>query len=245
MVQILICVGSQIGGVLMPKAKKNNDWKKKRLQGHLKPKEYHFIFCEGDKTEPNYFKSFKDLIDKNPIYRGSIQITIRPSVGETTYIVKTAEKYIVRNNIKIGHVWCVYDKDEFPARKFNEVVERIDNLNQKKTGICYHSVWSNECIEFWFILHFAYYKTNNHRNEYVSFLEKYLGHYEKNMKNIFDQLIEKGNPQLAIRRAKEIIKEGCNRTPAQIAPGTKVYELVEALSEYLPQEVRCKFLKDH
>lgn len=36
-------------------------------------------------------------------------------------------------------------------------------------------------------------------------------------------------------------KDGQGRTPADIAPGTKVYELVEELVKYLPEEIRIKF----
>lgn len=32
-----------------------------------------------------------------------------------------------------------------------------------------------------------------------------------------------------------------NRTPTEIAPGTKVYELVEELVRYLPEEVKTRF----
>lgn len=49
------------------------------------------------------------------------------------------------------------------------------------------------------------------------------------MKNIFNILMEKGNPKLAIRYAKRIIEDGKGKTPTDIAPGTKVYELVEEL----------------
>ena len=35
-----------------------------------------------------------------------------------------------------------------------------------------------------------------------------IGKYQKNMKNIFEILMEKGNPKLAIRYAKRIIKDG-------------------------------------
>ena len=58
------------------------------------------------------------------------------------------------------------------------------------------------------------------------------------MKDIFEILMEKGNPKLAIRYAKRIIKDGQGKTPAEIAPGTKVYELVEELGKYLPEEVK-------
>ena len=63
------------------------------------------------------------------------------------------------------------------------------------------------------------------------------------MKNIFEILMEKGNPKLAIRYAKRIIKEGQGKTPTEIAPGTKVYELVEELAKYLPEEIRKQFLE--
>ena len=58
---------------------------------------------------------------------------------------------------------------------------------------------------------------------------------------IFELLMEYGSPKLAIRYAKRIIKEGQGKTPTEIAPGTKVYELVEELAKYLPEEYRKLF----
>ncbi|MCI8962076.1 MAG: RloB domain-containing protein, partial [Clostridia bacterium] len=92
----------------------------------------------------------------------------------------------------------------------------------------------------------AYYTSNNHRTEYISFLndkfrELGIGKYQKNMKNIFDILMEKGKPKLAIRYAKRIIKDGQGKTPTEIAPGTKVYELVEELVKYLPNKEQAIF----
>lgn len=52
--------------------------------------------------------------------------------------------------------------------------------------------------------------------------------------------MEKGSPKLAIRYAKKIIEENKGKMPADIAPGTKVYELVEELARYLPEEIRVK-----
>lgn len=65
--------------------------------------------------------------------------------------------------------------------------------------------------------------------------------YEKNMNNIFEILMKSGNPKLAIRYAKRIIENGVGKTPAQIAPGTKVYELAEELAKYLPEEIQKYF----
>ena len=62
------------------------------------------------------------------------------------------------------------------------------------------------------------------------------------MDDIFKILLENGNPKLAIRYAKRIIKDGQGMTPTEIAPGTKVYELVEELAKYLPEEIKQIFI---
>ena len=54
--------------------------------------------------------------------------------------------------------------------------------------------------------------------------------------------MNKGNPKLASRYARRIIEERKNLSPADIAPGTKVYELVEELAKYLPEEVQARFI---
>lgn len=54
--------------------------------------------------------------------------------------------------------------------------------------------------------------------------------------------MECGSPKLAIRYVRRIIKEGQGKTPTEIAPGTKVYELVEELAKYLPEEEQRRFL---
>lgn len=231
----------------MPKKAGMEKWKKRRRKEYLEKKEYrYYIFCEGEQTEPQYFNGFKRLIEDNPIYKDMVLIEIEPCAAETMRVIGKAEKYVTKNKIDKGQIWCVYDKDSFPADDFNGVVSRAENLNQQNSELQYHCAWSNECIELWFILHFANYRSNNHRTEYISFLndkfkELGLGKYQKNMKNIFEILVEQGNPKLAIRYAKQIIKDGKGNSPTAIAPGTKVYELVEELAKYLPEKVQNIF----
>ena len=98
-----------------------------------------------------------------------------------------------------------------------------------------------------FMIKTAYYTSNNHRTEYIRFLnERYaqlgLGKYKKNAADTFDILMTHGNPRLAARYAKRIIKEHKGLSPTDIAPGTKVYELVEELSKYLPEESQKNFI---
>lgn len=232
----------------MPKKAGMEKWKKKRRQEHMEQKLYrYYIFCEGQQTEPLYFAGFKKLIEENPVYKDMVLIEIEPCQAETMRVIGMAEEYVKKNNIKKGQIWCVYDKDSFPPERFNGVVERAESLNKENQELQYHTAWSNKCIEFWFLLHFVYYTANNHRAEYITFLndrfkEIGIGKYQKNMSEIFNILLEKGNPKLASRYAKRIIKEGEGKTPTEIAPGTKVYELVEELAKYLPEEKQKRFV---
>ena len=223
----------------MPKKAGMEAWKKKRRIEYLEKKEYrYYIFCEGEQTEPLYFDGFKKLIDDNPIYRDMVLVEIEPCGADTLKILSMAEEYVKTNDIRKGQIWCVYDKDSFPANRFNAVVERMNTLNNQCDDIQYHAAWSNECIEYWFILHFEYYDANNHRSEYIDFLDKkfnnmgYAG-YRKNMVETFRILRDKGNESLAIRYAKRRIDESRGLAPSDIAPGTKVYELVEELNKYI------------
>lgn len=233
----------------MPKKVGTENWRKKRRQEYLEMREYrYYIFCEGEQTEPNYFNGFKRLIEDNPVYRDMVLIQIEPCGAETMRVINMAEKYVRDNRIKKGQIWCVYDKDSFPSEKFNGVVSRAETLNKENPMVQYHTAWSNECIEFWFILHFAYYTSNNHRTEYIRFLnERYtqlgLGEYKKNVTDTFNVLMTYGNPKLASRYAKRIIEDHKDITPTDIAPGTKVYELVEELAKYLPDETQKMFVE--
>lgn len=48
----------------MPKKAGMEAWKKNRRIEYLEKKKYrYYIFCEGEKTEPLYFKGFKKFIN--------------------------------------------------------------------------------------------------------------------------------------------------------------------------------------
>ena len=229
---------------------KRNNWKSSRPTEHLEPKYFeYYIFCEGQQTEPNYFNGFKELIDNNPIYEDMVRIEIEPCGAETLRVIYQAEEYVRKHSLKKAQIWCVYDKDSFPAEHFNAVEERAKVLNQRNEDVQYYCAWSNECIEFWFILHFSFYHTNNPREDYIRYLDNRfrregLGKYQKNMSNIFSILMDNGNPRLAVKYAQRIINENKGKTPTNIAPGTKVYELVLELAKYLPREYQGRFMSE-
>ena len=222
-------------------------WKRKRKQAVLETKEYnYFIFCEGEQTEPNYFKGFESNIENNPIYKDMVTVKVQGCGKETLRVVEDAQDFVQKNKIKNAKVFCVFDKDDFPAKDFNYAISCMEKLNKNKNDVIYHAAWSNQCIELWFLLHFSYYHSNNDRKQYFEALDNILrkrglNKYKKNDDLIFDILYEHGNPKQAIIFAKKLMNEYSETNYADMSPATKVYELVEELSKYLPEKMKIKF----
>lgn len=233
---------------MSPKGSKKEEWKKQRKIERLAQIENkYYIFCEGEQTEPNYFKGFKRFIEGNSVYKNLVLIEAEGVGADTERIIYYAIDYVNKNKIKNAQIWCVYDKDSFPPETFNKVSEIARNLNNKQDYVKYNVAWSNQCIEYWFILHFNYYDADNDRQYYKTNLNSYfkakgLQEYRKNDKDIFERLTKNGEPKLAIRYAKRRIGECCGKSHADSSPATKVYELVEELAKYLPEGIIERYI---
>lgn len=192
--------------------------------------EYHLIVSEGTKTEPNYFEAFKNEINKK--FPGRISIDIE-GVGEGTIkLLERAQKIVGSSPNEYKHVWLVYDKDDFPPEDFDITAAKCTTISD--SNVTYHALWSNECIEYWFLLHFEYLQSAICRKKYYPKLSKHLGFkYQKNSDKIYDTL--KPNLETAIKNAKKIEESYRDLQPSQCAPGTKVYELFEMLIKYISQ----------
>lgn len=221
--------------------------KKKRQVEHLNLGERIYIFCEGKQTEPLYFKGFENAIKSDPIYKNLVHVHVEGVGAETLRVISYAEEFVKGNNVKDANIWCVYDKDSFPTQDFNAVSQRVQILNEQQNEVVYHSAWSNQCIEYWFILNFANYTSDNDRKYYRKFLHKKfkeLGwdRYEKNNEELFEIMTNKGDPKKAIIYAQRQLDAFKGKTDTQSAPATKVHLLVKELAKFLPKDIRDKYI---
>ena len=98
----------------------------------------------------------------------------------------------------------------------------------------YHAIWSNQCIELWFLLHFMYLESDLHRSEYYPKLTKELdgnGKYEKNRDDIFEILLS--HLDTAISHARRLDKKNLALTPSEASPGTKMHIMMEKFKSFL------------
>lgn len=172
------------------------------------------IVCEGEKTEPNYFRSFRAQADVKVIGIG------RDTIDVVEHAHKLQQKAI-QSNAGYDQVWAVFDRDDFSADKFNRAIQIARN---NAIGAAY----SNPSFELWFLLHFEIYRSPLSRKDCEAKLSKHLGgRYRKNQVGMREQL--QAFEQQAIERAEGLCRSYKFHNPARDNPCTTVYQLVKEL----------------
>lgn len=93
------------------------------------------IVCEGEKTEPNYFKQFNRRFG-NVIF----DIDCEGKGYNTIGVVNEAIRIRDKNPKRYTRVWAVFDKDSFSAKNFNAAIKKAKANN-------IGCAWSNEAFE--------------------------------------------------------------------------------------------------
>lgn len=213
----------------------NKSWMKKKPDRVIKiHPEYHLIVTEGTDTEPAYFGAIKEIINKR--YPEKIHLDVSGE-GDNTISLFGRAKLLAGNNSNVyKHVWIVYDTDDFPADHIDRVLQLcVENSTEETT---FHAIWSNQCIELWFLLHFSFMQSDIHRTEYWPKLTEHLkqigaGEYTKNRKDMYQILYPYMNYAIGNAKRLNALNEG--KLSSKAAPGTKVYELIEVLKPYLTE----------
>lgn len=199
------------------------------------------IVCEGTKTEPNYFEAFAEKRQGVIVYDIEVK-----GLGRGTKDVVEKEIYLKGKN-DYDRVWAVFDKDEFPAKDFNEAI----SLGQKN-GI--EVAWSNEAFELWYLYHFQNVTTGVSRKDYetkisaaVNASSKYKSRekykYAKKNPDNFKIMTTYGSMESALRYAETKRGEYTDSRYANHNPCTTVYRLVRQLlgqDEELNAELTAK-----
>jgi hypothetical protein len=172
------------------------------------------IVCEGEKTEPNYFRAFHGPIEVKAEGYGYNTISLVRKAIE----VREKEE---REHHKYDQVWCVFDKNSFSDKDFNEAI-----ILAKKHKI--KSAYSNEAFELWYLLHFSYHQAGTSRNDYGRMLSEKLNfNYRKNHPGMHEEL--QSMQADAIRHADMLLKTYNPHNPAKDNPCTTVHVLVQEL----------------
>ena len=133
-----------------------------RRQSTREVKQSFLIVCEGVRTEPDYFKAFRMTAATVKAVGQAMNTT---SLVSKAISIRDADQKKKRT---YDQCWVVFDKDDFPAKDFNDAIALA-----KKNG--FKVAYSNQAFEYWFLLHFNLYKGALHRNSYADMLSRLSG----------------------------------------------------------------------
>lgn len=149
------------------------------------PKKRFLIVCEGTKTEPNYFEALGKTI------KSQVTLTVKGEGKVSLSLVKKAIelKKDGEYDQKKDEVWCVFDRDckreNNNQQNFNQAI-KLAHSNDINLGV------SNDAFELWFLLHFSYYDSQTHRNDFADMLtSKMREKYNKNDLKNYEKLEDK------------------------------------------------------
>lgn len=193
-----------------------------RRQGAREVKQSFLIVCEGVRTEPDYFKAFRMTAATVKAVGQAMNTT---SLVSKAISIRDADQKKKRT---YDQCWVVFDKDDFPAKDFNDAIALA-----KKNG--FKVAYSNQAFEYWFLLHFNLYKGALHRNSYADMLSRLAGiPYSKTEgfgAIMYNRLLHL-QPQ-AIKNAAAVLAEMSHGNPAMEESSTTVHLLVEELNKFI------------
>jgi hypothetical protein len=193
----------------------------KRRPAYKDIKESFLIICEGENTEPEYFKAFK-------LTTAHVKAIGNMNKANALFFVREAIRY-KKQHADYDHCWVVFDMDQNSVQDFNDAITLA-----KKEG--FDVAYSNQSFELWYLLHFKYSHGKIYRKDFKQKIDKYLPFkYDKDKaiaKKMFGTLINKQND--AIENAKKLYDfVGDHSNPANEESSTTVFQLVEALNKFL------------
>lgn len=203
------------------KSKKDLERKKAKRSSFEKV----LIVCEGEKTEPNYFKELKDYYQLN-----TANVVVDGNCGSDPWSVYQHAQRLVNmakvDNDPYDKIFCVFDKDKHTS--YQKTITAIFN---KKNFTAINSV---PCFEYWLLLHFVYtakpFSASGNKsicdrtNEQLK-IKGRLPDYQKGALGIFEKLISR--LETAKTNAQRALKDSeFNQTDN---PSTYVHILVDYL----------------
>lgn len=192
-----------------------------------------YIFCEGEKTEPNYFNSLIRSLN----FPGELAVV---KVVETEHtdlvgLVREAKKFKAQNEYKVpgDEYWIVVDKDGY-----TEHAKGFDQAKSNSINIAFSSI----CFEYWIYCHFGYSTAAYAKcKTLITALKRFIPQYTKNNTNIFALTSDKLED--AIKHAKQCRKHWSdvneNKRIYDLTPYTDVDKLISCLRQYI-KEIKGK-----
>lgn len=208
---------------------------------------YKYLFlivCEDQKTEPEYFETYKKHIPEHTLYLKPVGAGLDPK-GVVERAISERDNLKAESKKDVDSVWVVFDKDnadnsEANVKRFNEAF----SISEKES---FNIAYSNDSFELWLLIHFIevdktkpigrheIYEHLKQEFKKVKGYEDYeYDHYKVDPRTL-EIVFKAGNREQAIERAKHLLEyhSQVKNSPINANPSTRVHLLVSDLLEWI------------
>lgn len=207
---------------MSPKRRGHSAADLRRRAPRREPYDRVLIVCEGEKTEPNYFR---ELCAHYRLSSANVEIT-QGEGNDPVSVVRTAnqlKRVETRQGERYDRIYCVFDRDEH--------TNYADGCHQAQAA-GFRTALSNPAFEYWLLLHFEYTRapfqrtgTRTAAQNCERALRGHLPGYAKGIRGLFRQLL-KDLPEARVRGVRALADA---RRTGEVNPSTEVHELVDYL----------------
>lgn len=213
---------------------------KKRARPVRQPKPVMHIYCEGEKTEPNYINGYI-----NSKHQGNRRLKIirieKTSKNTPIQLVEEALKQQKsRSTPKEDIFWVVYDRES--NQKYPD---DLHNKAYEKAGSRVEVAISNVCFEIWILLHFQEvtapyrnYEDLYKNSQLCNHFEKIgFKKYEKNSASLYsllDAMVD--DAKIRAEKMNDATKNSSeinDPRPYQLNPFTDLHKLLNAIDDFM------------
>ena len=200
---------------------KRKDEELRRRPPTRSPRTRILVVCEGEITEPAYFKAFQrharnPLLHVEPYGPAGVPLSVVTKAIEMRNDAARRARDERDESLKWDEVWVVHDRDDHPN------VARAHALARKeKTEVAL----SNPSFELWALLHFEDHRREVHRDKVRAALKKHLPRYKKELEF---EAVHRGYAE-AVERARALDLAAQRDGAAARNPTTGVYRLTERI----------------
>jgi hypothetical protein len=210
----------------------------RRSKGLKAREEAWLFFCEGSKTEPNYIKSLVEYANSKTS-KAKLKIHVEGDGRNTKSLIRSVEDFFERvdnlykdKHIKYIETFVLFDKDSFSSNDFNTAIDMAISRE-------YIPIWSNECFELWFLLHFNNHISDNGREAYYSKLKTIMGKSYKKADDMFPIIHSAQGIKNAVMYSKMLNKNFEDEPScAKKVPCTQMFRFIEMLEKHLSIDLK-------
>jgi len=193
-----------------------------------KPRKRILVVSEGEKTEGLYVSLFRQRLRAANV---AIDLVGKECGSDPMSVVEHAKAVFDRGR-DYDICFCLIDRDTHPQDKFKRAQEIANGVNLRSKNRDFHFIPSYPCIEFWFILHFEYWRApfSAKRNKspadcVIDVLKRHLPNYSKSSTVEMSKLVSL--TRVAITNSERALQDA--EATGELNPSTQMHLLIKQI----------------